>query len=121
MGVAQQPPQREFLTIGEVCDLLDIKAHVLRYWETQFREFRPVKNRAGNRLYRASDLQLIALIRRLVHEERYTLEGARQKIAELRAAGGDREHASAALERSLIREVRDELRKVQALLELPSG
>jgi DNA-binding transcriptional MerR regulator len=121
MGVARRAPEREFLSIGEVCELLDIKAHVLRYWETQFHEFRPVKNRAGNRLYRASDLQLIALIRRLVHEERYTLEGARQKIGELRAAGGERESATAALERSLIREVRDELHKVQALLELPPG
>ncbi|MDQ3555422.1 MAG: MerR family transcriptional regulator [Gemmatimonadota bacterium] len=119
MGVAPRPPKREFLAIGEVCALLDIKAHVLRYWETQFQEFRPVKNRAGNRLYRASDLQLIALIRRLVHEERYTLEGARQKISELRAAGGDREIAAAALERSVIRAVRDELEKVKALLHLP--
>jgi DNA-binding transcriptional MerR regulator len=67
-------PQREFYAIGEVCELFGMKPHVLRYWETQFPALSPPKNRAGNRVYRQRDLELIALIQHLVRDERYTLE-----------------------------------------------
>lgn len=111
------PRGREFHTIGEVCELLGIKAHVLRYWETQFPELRPVKNRAGNRLYRASDLERIALIRRLVHEERYTLEGARQRLEEMRGSGADSPPAAAAaLDRAVLQEIREEMERIITLL-----
>ena len=96
--------------------MLDIKPHVLRYWETQFPELSPTKNRAGNRVYQAGELESIALIRRLVHEERYTIEGARRRIEELRAQGGAGEQSSRALERSLLRSVRVELEALQELL-----
>lgn len=114
-------PKREFRTIGEVCELLDIKPHVLRYWESQFPELSPPKNRAGNRLYRARDLETIALIRRLVHDERYTLEGARQQISRMEAAGEKAEHSARALERVGLRTVRAELEQILELLGDPSG
>lgn len=110
------PRQREFHTIGEVCELLGIKAHVLRYWETQFDALRPTKNRAGIRLYRASDLELIALIRRLVHDERYTLEGARQRIQELQSGEQATTAASSALDLAVIREIREEMERIVSLL-----
>jgi DNA-binding transcriptional MerR regulator len=109
-------PQREFYAIGEVCELFDVKPHVLRYWETQFPALSPPKNRAGNRVYRARDLELIALIRHLVHDERYTLEGARKRIDELRQEGAAAELASSALERSFVRSLRHELEEILELL-----
>jgi DNA-binding transcriptional MerR regulator len=110
-------PQREFYGIGEVCALFDLRPHVLRYWETRFPALAPPKNRAGSRVYRERDLELIALIRHLVHEERFTLEGARLRIEELRAEGAAAEQAAAALERSFVRSLRSELESILVLLD----
>ena len=107
--------RRAFYSIGEVCEMLDLKSHVLRYWETQFPGLSPTKNRAGNRVYQADELELIALIRRLVHDERYTIEGARKRLEELDAEGTTTQHSSRALELSFLRSLRGEL---EALLQL---
>lgn len=109
--------RRTFYSIGEVCDMLELKPHVLRYWETQFPGLAPTKNRAGNRVYQADDLELIALIRRLVHDERYTIEGARHRLAELDAEGSTAHHSSRALEQSFLRSLRGELGSLLDLLE----
>lgn len=119
--VKRRPAQREFYSIGEVCELLDLKPHVLRYWETQFDAFAPAKNRQGNRVYRARDLELIALIRRLVHEEGYTIEGARRRIEELRAGGEVRDLSGRALEESFLRSLREELEDLLRLLGSAPG
>lgn len=95
--------------------MLDIKPHVLRYWETQFEALNPAKNRAGNRVYRARDLQRIALIHRLLHEEKYTIEGARKRIEKEDAGGIPAGHH--ALERAVIRHLRNELEGLLGLLE----
>lgn len=112
--------RRTFYSIGEVCDMFDLKPHVLRYWETQFRGLAPSKNRAGNRVYQSSEVELIALIRRLVHEERYTIEGAKLRLQELEAEGSTAEHSSRALERSVLRSLRTELEELASMLEVPS-
>ena len=67
-------------TIGEVSAALDIRQHVLRYWEEQFPMLRPLKRSGGRRYYRPEDVQLVASIDRLVHREGYTLRGARLAI-----------------------------------------
>jgi DNA-binding transcriptional MerR regulator len=69
-----------FRTIGEVAKMLDIRQHVLRYWEDQFPMLRPVKRSGGRRYYRPEDVSLVQRINRLVHSEGYTLRGARQAI-----------------------------------------
>lgn len=107
--------KREYFTIGEVCELLGIKAHVLRYWETQFPELAPPKSKAGSRLYRPKELELIARIQHLVHEERYTIEGARNKLAEAYAGSGA--GAALGLDRALLRGVRAELEQVLGILD----
>lgn len=112
----RRTPPREFHAIGEVCAMFDLKPHVLRYWETQFPALNPVKNRQGTRLYRARDVEMIALIRRLVHEERYTIDGARVRIAEMNADGSDRAVAARALEAAYLRALRGELESIRALL-----
>jgi DNA-binding transcriptional MerR regulator len=109
-------PQREFHAMGEVCRLFDLKPHVLRYWEEQFPSLTPPKNRAGNRIYRAADLELIALIRHLLHEERFTIEGARRRIDELRAGGEVADASSGALQRAFVRSLRAELEELHELL-----
>lgn len=80
--------ERLYYSISEVCELTDLKPHVLRYWETAFPMLRPSKNQSGNRVYRPRDLELIRLIRRLLYEERFTVDGARQKIEDMRHASG---------------------------------
>jgi DNA-binding transcriptional MerR regulator len=112
--------RRAFYSIGEVCEMLDLKPHVLRYWETQFPELSPTKNRAGNRVYQAREMELIALIQRLVYEERYTIEGARRRVEEMRAEGCAQELSSRALERTFLRTLRQEMEALEALLD-PSG
>lgn len=67
-------------TIGEVATALNIRQHVLRYWEEQFPMLRPVKRSGGRRYYRPEDVALLATIDRLVHREGYTLRGARLAI-----------------------------------------
>jgi len=82
--MAQRDSERLYYSISEVCEMTDLKPHVLRYWETAFPVLRPSKNQAGNRVYRPRDVELIKLIRRLLYDERFTVDGARQKIDELR-------------------------------------
>ena len=69
-----------YRSISEVSELLDVKPHVLRYWETQFSMLRPKKNRAGNRIYRPEDLKLLYRIRELLYDRRFTIEGARKRL-----------------------------------------
>lgn len=79
--------QQEFFSIGEVCNLTDLKPHVLRYWESQFRFLSPAKNRSGNRVYKAREVELILLVKNLLYTEKYTIDGARQRIEEYRRSG----------------------------------
>ena len=112
--------RRTFYSIGEVCEMFDLKPHVLRYWETQFDQLHPSKNRAGSRVYQDREVEVIALIRRLVHEECYTIEGARQKIEELRAAGTMADLTSRSLADAYLRTLRAELESVAELLDTSS-
>jgi len=73
-----------YRSISEVSEMLDVKPHVLRYWETQFSMLRPRKNRAGNRVYRPEDLKVLFRIRELLYERRFTIEGARKRILDER-------------------------------------
>ena len=83
--------KKEYYSIGEVCEITGLKPHVLRYWETQFKALMPVKNRAGNRAYRKRDIELIQLVKTLLYERKYTIEGARQRLNELRREGSQLE------------------------------
>ena len=89
-------PVREFFSMGDVCTLTDLKPHVLRYWESQFRFLHPAKNRSGNRVYQRREIELIMLVRQLLYTEKYTIDGARQKIDEYRKSGELRSAARAA-------------------------
>ncbi len=81
-------PVREFFSIGDVCELTELKPHVLRYWESQFKFLSPSKNRSGNRVYTRREVELVMLVKHLLYTEKYTIDGARQKVDEHRKAGG---------------------------------
>jgi DNA-binding transcriptional MerR regulator len=90
-------PVQEFFSIGEVCELTDLKPHVLRYWESQFKFLNPAKNRSGNRVYQRREVELILLVKHLLYTEKYTIDGARQKVEEQRKGGALRSAARSAL------------------------
>ncbi|HWP03962.1 MAG TPA: MerR family transcriptional regulator [Gemmatimonadaceae bacterium] len=110
-------PVQEFFSIGEVCALTDLKPHVLRYWESQFRFLAPAKNRSGNRVYQRKEIELIQLVKHLLYEEKYTIEGARQKIDEHRKSGLLKGQARVALAVETLATVERELDEALAILE----
>ena len=70
-----------YYSIGEVSKMVGLKSYVLRYWETEFKQLSPPKNRAGNRTYRKKDIDLILKIKDLLHGKKFTIEGARSVIS----------------------------------------
>ncbi len=113
---ASQPVQ-EFFSIGDVCQLTDLKPHVLRYWESQFRFLNPAKNRSGNRVYQRREIELILLVKNLLYDEKYTIEGARRRIEEYRRTGELRGEARRALQLETIENLSNELRSILDVLD----
>jgi DNA-binding transcriptional MerR regulator len=110
-------PVQEFFSIGEVCALTDLKPHVLRYWESQFRFLNPAKNRSGNRVYKSREVELIMLVKHLLYTEKYTIEGARQRIEHYRRTGELRGAGRTAMERETIRELREAIEDIVLILD----
>src|SRR3989442_1647179 len=110
-------PVQEFFSIGEVCQRTDLKPHVLRYWESQFRFLNPAKNRSGNRVYQRREIELIMLVKHLLYTEKYTIEGARQKIEQYRRSGELKPEARRALATQTVKDLRTELKSILAILE----
>jgi len=73
-------PEKLYFKIGEVCDLVGVQAHVLRYWETEFPQLSPQKNRSGQRSYRRRDVEISLRIKELLYDDMYTIAGARKKL-----------------------------------------
>ena len=115
--MARAEPIQEFYSIGEVCALTELKPHVLRYWESQFKLLNPAKNRSGNRVYARREVELILLVKQLLYTEKYTIDGARQKLDEYRKGGSLKTAARAALEVQAIESIERELADLLALLE----
>ena len=110
--------KKEYYSIGEVCEITGLKPHVLRYWETQFKSLMPVKNRAGNRAYRKRDIEMIQLVKTLLYERKYTIDGARQKLAELRKDGTQLEvELEETALKDTFRELADDLADVVAYID----
>lgn len=114
---ARGEPVQEFYSIGEVCALTELKPHVLRYWESQFKLLNPAKNRSGNRVYARREVELILLVKQLLYTEKYTIDGARQKLDEHRKGGSLRTAARGALQVQSIESLERELAELQAVLD----
>jgi DNA-binding transcriptional MerR regulator len=110
-------PVREFFSIGDVCDLTALKPHVLRYWESQFRFLHPAKNRSGNRVYQRREVELIMLVKQLLYVEKYTIEGARQRVEEYKKAGELKALARAALDAQTVISLERELQNILTVLD----
>ena len=81
------PTGRLYYSISEVSDLIGVKPHVLRYWETQFKMLRPKKGRGGARMYRKRDIEVLFEIKQLLYDQRFTIAGARRRILDERSEG----------------------------------
>jgi len=101
-------PEKIFFKIGEVCDLVGVQAHVLRYWETEFPMLSPQKNRSGQRSYRRRDVEIALRVKELLYEDLYTIAGARKKLQiELRESNRLKiVHSESALKENFIKEVK---------------
>jgi|SRR5690349_11091074 len=90
MEVSSRIPEKLFFRIGEVCDLIKVQPHVLRYWETEFPMLAPQKNRAGQRVYRRKDVEMVLRIRDLLYEEKFTIAGAKKRLVDEMRGGSVR-------------------------------
>lgn len=110
-------PAKRYFTIGEVSELCGVKAHVLRYWEQEFTQLKPVKRRGNRRYYQHHEVLLIRRIRQLLYEDGFTISGARSRLDHL--AVSHAETAPAQLPHLSINpaDLRRELREILALLQ----
>jgi DNA-binding transcriptional MerR regulator len=100
-------PDKLYFRIGEVAELTFLKPSILRFWETEFSQLKPVKSSSGQRLYSKSDVELIISIKKLLYSERLTIEGARKIISERKNNLSTIKNLSK--EMRILREVRDDL------------
>ena len=110
-------PVQEFYSIGDVCALTDLKPHVLRYWESQFKFLSPAKNRSGNRVYQRREIEMIQLVKHLLYAEKYTIDGARQKLDAFRKSGELKSTARVGLDLQTVQSLEAELRDILAILD----
>ena len=110
-------PVQEFYSIGDVCALTELKPHVLRYWESQFKFLSPAKNRSGNRVYQRREIEMIQLVKHLLYAEKYTIDGARQKLDAFRKSGELKSTARVGLDLQTVQSLEAELRDILAILD----
>ena len=103
-------PGKRYFTIGEVSELCGVKPHVLRYWEQEFPQLKPIKRRGNRRYYQRQDVILIRQIRSLLYEHGFTIGGARQKLS------GDEVKADSSMSQQIVRQLRIELEEVLDIL-----
>lgn len=112
--MAQAIPDKLYFRIGEVANLTEVPAYVLRYWESEFKLLRPKKNPAGQRLYRKRDVELVLRIRSLLYGERLTLEGAKKRL--LAESRGEVEPIQDSTFGDALNRVRGRLEAIRSLL-----
>lgn len=112
-------PGKRYFTIGEVAELCDVKPHVLRYWEQEFSQLKPVKRRGNRRYYQQDDVRMVRTIRTLLYERGYTITGARQQLRDAQRAAADQADPARrppGTREEEIQHLRDELESLLRLL-----
>ncbi len=114
-------PDKLFYRIGEVADIVGIQSHVLRYWETEFPQLRPQKNRSGHRIYEKRDIELIRKIKSLLYDHGYTIPGAQKELQRILRERQELEerHQEEATLVILINDLKTELQSILDLLDKP--
>ena len=102
-------PNKPYFKIGEVAELAGVEPYVLRYWETEFRTIRPEKTRSKQRLYRRKDVEQVLVIKKLLYDEGYRIDGAKRRLREL---AGEEPSASTKELASELRELLGDLEKI---------
>ena len=102
-----------YYSIGEVSKMVGLKSYVLRYWETEFKQLTPPKNRAGNRTYRQKDIDLILQIKDLLHGKKFTIEGARSVISSKNFNVNSKE----TINRKIISQLKNELQQILQVIK----
>ena len=113
--------RKTYYSIGEVSDLTGLKAHVLRYWETQFDVLSPTKNRGGSRVYRMKEIETILLVKHLLYEKRFTIEGAKRELKEMRKGGKIAKVSKIHAEPAVMASIKEGLTAVRDVLTLPGS
>ena len=103
-------PGKRYFTIGEVSDLCAVKPHVLRYWEQEFPQLKPVKRRGNRRYYQRQDVLIIRQIRSLLYDDGFTIGGARQRLT------GEQAKSDVSQSQQIIKQLRVELEQVLKIL-----
>jgi len=103
-------PAKRYFTIGEVSELCGVKPHVLRYWEQEFPNLKPVKRRGNRRYYQRHDVLMIRQIRSLLYDQGFTITGARQRL------DGQQNKMEVSISNQIVRQVRMELEEVLQIL-----
>ena len=119
MDMDEPIAKRAYYSIGEVCDLSGLKPHVLRYWETQFELLHPTKNRAGNRVFRPKEIELILLVKHLLYDKKFTIDGARQRLLDMRKGGEIAEEGKDRVGRDFLVGLKEELQQMKEVLDAP--
>jgi len=119
MDMDEPIAKKAYYSIGEVCDLTGLKAHVLRYWETQFELLHPTKNRAGNRVFRPKEIELILLVKYLLYEQKFTIDGARQRLLDMRKGGEILAVRRDMVDREFLASMKQKLQQVKKVLAPP--
>ena len=109
-------PAKRYFTIGEVSDLCGVKPHVLRYWEQEFTQLRPVKRGGNRRYYQHHEVLLIRRIRELLYRDGFTISGARNRLDEVAARKREDAEESVSLREQLV-SVRSEIKSILQLLQ----
>ena len=113
--------RKTYYSIGEVSDLTGLKPHVLRYWESQFDVLSPTKNRGGTRVYRTREIETILLVKHLLYEKRFTIEGAKQELRKMREGGRIAEVRKLNAEPAVLAAIKEGLTALREELTLPRG
>jgi DNA-binding transcriptional MerR regulator len=104
--------KRLYYSISEVADMTGLKPHILRFWEGEFSMLRPRKNRAGNRAYTERDITIVKLIKNLLYEEKYTIEGAKKRLKSEKVPGDSQLSLQFNKTNKDVAEIRKELNKL---------
>jgi len=116
------PAGRLYYSISEVSDMIGVKPHVLRYWETQFKMLRPKKGRGGARMYRKRDVEILFEVKQLLYENRFTIAGARRKLLDDRQSREQMELTFARTDREeMLRALRKDLEGLLAMVQNVNG
>ncbi len=104
-------PNKRYFTIGEVSKICGIKAHVLRYWEQEFKQLQPIKRRGNRRYYQQKDLMLVSQIQDFLQKQGYTIEGAKNKLNENESAN------NTLLDKQMLTQLSSDLENILSILK----